>query len=80
MKSVPKSIRINCSVFVLFKFSNKKILEDLHDEVGSTITLDNFSKLYNFATESEHDALVIDFTNEKKYRFKRNFNEILSLN
>ena len=76
---IPKSIRVNCSLFVLFKFSNKKVIEDIYEEVASTIPIEDFEKLYKYATENDHDALVIDFTTEKQYRFKQNFNKILSI-
>jgi hypothetical protein len=79
LKSVPKSIRVNCSLFVLFKFSNKKILDDMYDEFGSSMKQEDFIKLYQFATENDHDSFVIDFTTEKQYRFKQNFNKILSI-
>jgi hypothetical protein len=79
LKSCPKAIRVNCSLFVLFKFSNKKVIEDIYQEVGSTLPFEDFEKLYKYATEKDHDALVIDFTTEKKYRFKQNFNKILSI-
>ncbi len=79
LKSVPKSIRVNCSLFVLFKFSNKKILDDMYDEFGSSMKQEDFEKIYQFATENEHNCLVIDFTTEKQYRFKQNFNKILSI-
>ena len=79
LKSVPKSIRVNCSLFVLFRFSNKKIIEDMYQEFGSSMKLEDFTMLYKYATENDHDALVIDFTTEKQYRFKQNFNKILSI-
>jgi hypothetical protein len=61
---------VNCSLFVLFKFSNKKIIEDMYQEFASSIPLEDFTLLYKYATENDHDALTIDFTTEKQYRFK----------
>ena len=47
IKAVPKNIRLNCSVFQLASFKNKKvILEDIYDEVSNVIGLDQtFQKL-----------------------------------
>ena len=79
LKAIPKSIRTNTSLFVLFKFASTKILEDLYEEVSSSITLQKFEALYLHATGNEHDALVMDFTQDKSQRFKKNFDIILSL-
>jgi len=79
LKAIPKSIRTNTSLFVLFKFASTKILEDLYEEVSSSITLQKFETLYLHATGNEHDALVMDFTQDKSQRFKKNFDIILSL-
>lgn len=79
LKAIPKSIRTNTSLFVLFKFASTKILVDLHDEVSSTLTLKKFERLYIHATQDEHDSLVIDFTGDKLNRFKKNFDIVLNL-
>jgi hypothetical protein len=79
LKAIPKSIRTNTSLFVLFKFASTKILVDLHDEVSSTLDLKKFERLYIHATQDEHDSLVIDFTGDKLNRFKKNFDIVLNL-
>jgi hypothetical protein len=68
MKSVPKSIRLNCNLFYLGKFSNKKsILTDLYEEVSSVMTEKEFENIYDKAiNDSEHGALIIDLTGSKK--------------
>ena len=78
MKSVDKSIRLNCNLFYLGKFSNKKaILNDLYEEVSSILTEDQFSNLYNTAINSnDYGALMIDLTGSKK-RFYNNLEKEL---
>lgn len=78
MKSVDKSIRLNCNLFFLAKFSNKKaILNDLFEEVSSVLTEDQFKGLYDKAINSnEHGALIIDLTGPKK-RFYNNLEKEL---
>ena len=78
MKSVEKSVRLNCNLFYLGKFSNKKaILNDLYEEVSSILTEDQFSNLYNTAiNSSEHGALMIDLSGSKK-RFYNNLEKEL---
>jgi len=81
LKAIPKSLRINVNLFVLFKFANKQVLLDMYTEVENLLTEDEFMMLYQYATDESHNALVLDFTNDKdtKYRFRKNYNKILEL-
>ena len=80
LRSVPKSIRSNTSLFVIFKFASKRIIvDDLYEELSNCVTLENFEKLIDFATVDEHDSLVIDFSQPKTHRFKKNWSTILRL-
>jgi len=46
LKSIPKAIRTNTSLFVIFKFASKKVItDDLYEEVSNSITLQNFEKI-----------------------------------
>ena len=71
LKSVPKNIRLNCSVFFLGKFANKKIiLEDLYEEVSNVLKQDEFDELYTHATEEQYGSLIIDCSGKAKRFFK----------
>lgn len=75
---IPKTIRLNANLIVLFKFANKKnVLEDLYPIVSAYVTEDEFDEVYEYATSEPHDALVIDGTNGKII-FKKNFDHLLS--
>jgi len=78
MKSVPKDMRLNCNLFYLGKFSNKKaILNDLYEEVSSILTEPQFENLYDKAiNDNQHGALIIDLTGTKK-RFYNNLEKEL---
>jgi len=78
MKSVPKDMRLNCNLFYLAKFSNKKsILNDLYEEVSSVLTENEFENLYDKAiNNNSHGALIIDLTGNKK-RFYNNLEKEL---
>jgi len=78
MKSVPKDMRLNCNLFYLGKFSNKKaILNDLYEEVSSVLTEQQFENLYDKAiNDNQHGALIIDLTGTKK-RFYNNLEKEL---
>lgn len=81
LKSIPKPIRTNTSLFVIFKFASSKIIcEDLYEEVSNIMTLEKFIEVFDYATSEQHDALVIDFSQEKANRIKKNFDTILQIN
>jgi hypothetical protein len=76
---IPKTIRLNSNLIVMFKFANKKaVMEDIHPVVSAYVTEDELTELYEYATAEAHDALVIDGTG-RKIVFKKNFNVLLEL-
>lgn len=80
--SVPKIIRNNTDVWVLFRCKNQKVLiDDIYPELSSQYTLDEWLMYYNYATSaSDHDSLVYDGKEPKKEdRMKLNFDVILRL-
>ena len=75
---IPKTIRLNANLIVLFKFANKKsVIEDIHPVVSAYVTEEKLMELYEYATAEPHDALVIDGTTSKIV-FKKNFNILLT--
>jgi hypothetical protein len=79
IRSVPKNIRLNCSVFQLATFKNKSvILTDIYEEISNVIDLDGFEELYDHATAKPYGSLIIDTTNGK--RFLSNLDFELTLN
>lgn len=80
LKALPKSIRTNAGLFVVFRFANKKVVaNDLYEEVSNTLPLEDFEAIYDYATQDDHDALVIDFSMPKPQRFKMNFDRVLTI-
>jgi hypothetical protein len=76
---IPKTIRLNSNLIVMFKFANKKaVMEDIHPVVSAYVTEEKLMELYEHATKESHDALVIDGTGSK-ILFKKNFNVLLEL-
>jgi hypothetical protein len=68
IRSVPKNIRLNCSVFQLATFKNKRmILEDIYEEISNVIGIDDFEELYDHATAKPYGSLIIDTTNGKRF-------------
>jgi hypothetical protein len=74
---IPKTIRLNSNLIVLFKFANKQqVIEDIYAVVSAYVTPEKLMHLYEYATAEPHDALVIDGTGSKIV-FKKNFNKLL---
>jgi hypothetical protein len=74
---IPKTIRLNANLIVMFKFANKKsVMEDIHPVVSAYVTEEELTELYEYATAEPHDALVIDGTG-RKIVFKKNFDKLL---
>lgn len=74
IKAIPRTIRMNCNVFMLGRFASKKvILEDLYEEISNVLTIEQFEEIYDYATkDNSYDSLIIDCSgNEKK--FYRNY-------
>lgn len=80
LKAIPKDIRLNCSVWFLWRFNNAKINEEIHEELSNKLTLPQFEELYDYATKTDHDYLVVDFTKPKdKGMFNSSYKEVLVL-
>ena len=80
LKAIPKSIRTNTSLFVIFRYANKRVItEDLYDEVSNTLKVEEFEDIFDHATREDHDCLVIDFSQNKESRFKKNFDTVLQV-
>jgi len=77
IRAVPKNIRLNCSVFQLAAFKNKKvILEDIYEEVSNVVDIQTFEKFYDHCCAKPYGSLIIDTTGNKK-RFLSNLDSEL---
>lgn len=69
IKSVPKSVRLNCNLYWLGRFSNvTKVVEDIYEEISNCITEEGFLEMYLHATDQPYGSLVVDMTDGKKFR------------
>jgi len=65
---------LNASLFVLFKFANRDVvLDTLYEEVSNLVMQEQFAMLYDHAMSDNHDALVIDQSQPKADRIRKNF-------
>lgn len=81
LRSVPKPIRINASVYCVWRYAAiKVVMDDLLSEVNAYITEDDFEALYEHATAEPHQCLVIDFTQPRSRMFSRSLEATLQVN
>ena len=62
--------------FILFRGHPQKKLEEIHRDASISIPLEEFWKVYKFATEMPFSFLYVDCTTGE---FRRNFNELIEL-
>lgn len=78
--AVPRQIRSNISSWVLFKNRNEDIRKEVAKELSGAIAPEKFLELWDRATKDDHDAFMIDFdAKDKKFRYRRNLNELMVL-
>ena len=82
MKAVPKSLRNNISLWMLFQFANRKaVLDDLYVEVSRLVTEQQFTALYAHATADDHGFLTVDLGSgvPKAQRFRAGFDKFIAV-
>jgi hypothetical protein len=70
---LPKDIRDNCTVLLLFRTKNMQVIDGIAEEIADDVPYEDFLNVYHQAIDGQdHGFLTIDF-NPKKHRFRRCF-------
>jgi ABC-type dipeptide/oligopeptide/nickel transport system ATPase component len=77
--AVPKLIRDNISYLIIKQVSSMKNLTMICRECSLGIEKKQLKKIYDDATASKQDFLLIDLEGDKDERFRKNFDEIYVL-
>lgn len=81
VKAIPRTIRMNCNVFLLGKFASKKVvLEDMYEEISNVLTIEEFEKIYDYATEGKYGMLIMDCSGDEKRFYKSYDSELVLAN
>jgi hypothetical protein len=69
---LPKSVRDNSTLLVLFPMKNGANVMKVIGEIGGNIDEETFTKTYEYAIkDNDHNFLVIEFTpSKKRYTFR----------
>jgi hypothetical protein len=80
LQGMPRVQRLNTNVFVLFKTSDLKQLEEIASLFGAFVDRDTFIALYKYATREPHGFFMVDLNPKTpSHRFRKGFNELLSV-
>lgn len=74
--AVPKLIRDNINYLIIKQVSSMKNLTMICRECSLGIDKKQLKKIYDDATQSKQDFLLIDLEGDKDERFRKNFDEI----
>jgi hypothetical protein len=81
-RSINNTIRSNIDLWVLYKFSNiKMVLDKIFENVSNILTEEQLEEAYKFATMETHNALVIDTHGSTPLdkRLKKNFDTVITV-
>lgn len=76
--ALPRGIRNNLSLLMLFCNKSIQIRKEIAEELASHISPDHFMLLWDYACQEPHDFFTINF-DDPKHRFRRNLNEIIKI-
>jgi len=76
--AIPKGIRNNLSLLILFKNKSPQIRKEIAEEMSSHISQEMFENLWEYCCEDDHEFMMIDF-DSKENRFRKNFDTVIKL-
>ena len=75
---VPRPIRENTTLLLLFKCKDENQRKKIHEEIGADVDLEKFDEMYTYATEEPFSFLLVDFNPKKpEKQFRKQFDEYL---
>jgi len=77
--AIPKSIRLNNSINIIYETYNKKELEFIYSENVSNYTFEEFNTLFKSVIEIPYKFFVINYQNCKEHRYQNCFENFVSL-
>lgn len=72
--SIPKPLRLNTSIFVLFYTANLKEMKSIYEENNSSLTFKQFDSMFKRVCNSrDYNFLVVNYQNPEKFRYSECF-------
>jgi hypothetical protein len=76
--AVPKGIRNNLSLMMMFRNKSEAIKKEIADELSAYVTPEKLIEIWDYCCQEPHEFMMINM-DDPKHRFRRNFNEIIML-
>ena len=78
---IPRQLRSNLSMVILFAQKNQKLKEEIATELlGSYITKEQFIEMWDTATQEQHNFFMINFDEkDKNKKFRQNFDKFIQI-
>ena len=77
---LPRVVRLNDTLFVVYKMGDKKQLKQIYKHFGNTVEAEEFVDMYKYATSEPYGFLYTDTeTKEESMCFRKGFNEYIRL-
>jgi hypothetical protein len=77
-KSIPKSLRLNMSMIVIYYTANMAELSNIYDENNSNLTFKEFSAMFKkVCNAAPYNFLTINYSNTEEFRYEMNFEKFI---
>ena len=77
---IPRQIRGNISLWILFSCKSDKLKKDVADELAFRCDSETLIKVWDFATKEPHDFLMCDYDcSDINFMFRKNFTHAIVL-
>jgi hypothetical protein len=75
---IPRQIRGNISLWILFSCKSDKLKKDVADELAFKVSPETLLEMWEMATKEPHHFLMCDYDcPDDKYMFRRNFTDLI---
>ncbi len=76
---LPKTLRNNNSVVVLFETGNVKELQDIYKENDTGLSWKEFLTIYKDVMKTKYNFLVFNYQNDREYRLQEQFKHFITI-
>jgi len=76
-KSIPKPLRLNMSMMVIYYTANLAELSSIYDENNSNLTFKEFHLMFKKVCSVPYNFLTINYSNTEEYRFQECFEKFI---
>jgi Poxvirus A32 protein len=78
-KEIPKTCRTQFSCLIVFEIPNDRETRVIYEENPMGLKMDDWYRVYNYATEGDHDFLFINYQQPRPLRIMKNFDQVISI-